>query len=148
MSRIPVDLNTLTRDVVCDVLETMFFSTAVISGPCACPHQLARGASLEFHGAFAGTFFAMLTPGVARALAGACLGLSDEEITSETESQLACELANVLCGGVLSRLDPEASVYLSAPQPINGCPRHIGWCEWLETPEGPLCVGLSLLGEH
>lgn len=140
------ELNILARDVAAEVLETMFYSTAVAGDYNASSEELIRGASLEFHGAHTGTFFAMLTPRVARSLAAACLGLPEDEITVEAEWQLTCELANVLCGAVLSRWDPNSPVHLTAPKPTTGCPQHLGWRERLETPEGPLCVGFSLLG--
>ncbi len=135
------------REAATKLSKSVFIPTEVIGDKCACPDEPLCGASLEFRGAYAGTFFAMLAPGVARSLAADCFGLPSDEITAERESQLTCELANVLCGAVLNRLDPNARVHLSPPQPTSECPRHLRWCERLETPKGPLCVGLSMFGE-
>ena len=136
----------LVRQAASQLSESVCIPTEVIGDKCACQDEPLRGASLEFHGAYAGTFFAMLAPAVARSLAADCFGLPSDEITAEWEAQLACELANVLCGAVLNRLDPNASIQLSTPQPTSVCPRHLRWCERLETPKGPLCVGLSMFG--
>ena len=141
----PSRLLPLTCEAAQEVLETMFFTTAA---PAACAHaqpETLIAARVGFAGRPAGELSLTLSCGLARALAAGFLGVDFEELSEEAESQIACELANILCGAILSRVHPDCGVALEAPQLI--IPRfeedgRIHQC--FLTPDGALTIALRL----
>ena len=109
------ELRRLGAAMVPEVLETMFFATAVESNESQCD-GCPLNVGLSFRGTPSGTFHMRLDASAARALASAFLGRDAEELGTEEDAQTACELANMLCGSVLSRAESESSFELSSPE--------------------------------
>jgi hypothetical protein len=99
-----------------EVLETMFFAEAVVAEcehvwlPSSCSAQLA------FEGSHSGEFRLSVSPPVAESIASAFLGLEPAEVSQAQRDQVLLELANILCGSVLSHFWPESDLSLRAPE--------------------------------
>jgi CheY-specific phosphatase CheX len=114
-----------------DVLETMFF-TDVVSDKTG--HAGASGpaldAQLRFQGGRSGEFRIAIVPGAARTIAGNFLGAEEEsEIQEDQVGEVVCELANMICGSVLSRLAGDLAFELSHPELVPGDGDGAGWPE-------------------
>ncbi len=111
------DLNfdRLLSGTVDSVLETMFFSAAW--GPA---EPEIGGAVLEsrlaFHGRPSGTFAVCLSEPSARLLAAGFLGEDEETLTDSQTGQVVCELTNMLCGSLVSKLESDESFDLASPE--------------------------------
>ena len=137
---------TLSR-VGAQVLETMFFDEAVAT---PCDHgwiQSAASVRLPFEGSHCGEFLLSVSRRVARSIAPAFLGVEPEEVTEGQSSQVLLELANILCGSVLSQFWPDSDLMLGEPEliqvagPIGG---SLHECFLL--PEGMISVSLRTRG--
>lgn len=101
-----------------DVLEKMFFSCALTEagGWQAAPGSHI-GARLEFQGDARGVLELAIARSAARSLAANFLGAErEEEIADAQVGEVVCELANMICGSVLSRLDFGETFQLSSPE--------------------------------
>jgi hypothetical protein len=132
-----------------DILETMFFvSPEDAAEPNPCPADLLT-AELRFEGALSGWFGIHVQETCARSLAGNFAGIMDPgELRPETMVEVLCELANMVCGATLSRMDPDAIFKLSSPRLVlpgrlNEDPDRI--TQWLSMDEG--LIGLQLCWE-
>jgi hypothetical protein len=97
------------------VLETMFF--AVSMGPAepeTGPEVLE--ARLAFRGNPSGTLGVRLSAASARLFAAGFLGEDEETLTDSQPGQVVCELANMLCGSLVSKLEDEESFALASPE--------------------------------
>ena len=98
------------------VLETMFFTTIVgeRQGP---PEGPAVAARVSFEGSPSGTFGLKLSAEAARALAANFLGVeNDEEVSAAQTGEVICELANMVCGAMLSRVESGSTFQIAHPQ--------------------------------
>lgn len=110
-----------------EVLETMFFTS--IYGP-ALPGEAAGGprvaARLDFVGTPSGALTLSIAQPAAGALAANFLGAEENEPLQDTQlASVVCELANMICGSLLSRVKTEEHFRLSSPEPVRadtGCP--------------------------
>lgn len=140
------------RQVVSDVLETMFFSEAETT---PCDHAwlaTAPGACVRFEGSHSGDMLLGISLEAADAIAGGFLGLDSPELTDTLRGQVLQELANILCGALLSHLWPASQLALASPE-------ITAWQEWpvqelaSETvlhrcfllPEGMLALSIRLI---
>jgi hypothetical protein len=135
------------RRVGAEVLETMFFDEAV---PAPCDHSWIPSAAsvrLAFEGSHCGEFLLSVAPQVARSITPAFLGIEPEEVSEGQSSQVLLELANILCGSVLSQLWPDSELMLEEPQQIQ-VRRPIGGSlhECFLLPEGMISVSLRTRG--
>lgn len=106
----------VVADRVSEVLETMFFNQAA---PLAEPPPTADGlvcATLEFHGSPSGRFWLWVSASAAPGLAADMLAMEREEVDDVRAGETICELANMLCGSVVSRVEAETLFELSAPR--------------------------------
>jgi len=104
------------RRVPAEVLETMFFAEAVAG---TCSHDWfgeAVSGRVLFAGSHTGEMRLSVSLDAADSIASAFLGLEPCELTPALRVQVVLELANILCGAVLSRLWPESKVALGAPE--------------------------------
>jgi CheY-specific phosphatase CheX len=125
-----------------EVLETMFFAT---SEPVPCHHPLSGAdwiaAQVRFEGSPRGDLRVMLSHDLAVIVASGFLGIEVEEVTDEKEDQIACELANMICGAVLSRLHPDSRVSLDPPEKmVAAFDQTEGTHQCFETPDGMLAI--------
>ncbi len=101
--------------MVPDVLETMFFSTAAETpeageGPVEGIH-----AQVRFRGCPSGVFQLDTDADAIRELAAGFLGVSSYTVREDETEQVACELANMLCGSVLSQAESDTGFELGPP---------------------------------
>jgi len=112
-----------------EVLETMCFATifassegaitsagAVTSEAAGPPAEPAITAGLSFQGSPSGTFRVGVPPKLARVLAAGFFGREETEVSDEQGAEVVCELANMICGSVLSRLESEETFHISHPE--------------------------------
>jgi Chemotaxis phosphatase CheX len=136
------ELFSLVGVVTREVLETMFFSEAE---PVECRHsETWKAAKVRFdadsHNS-RGEMTVMLSRELAISASAGFLAEENEEVTEEQENQVSCELANIICGAILSRLHPNARVTLSMPEvaepdfAVNPC---VHQC--FATPDGMMAV--------
>jgi hypothetical protein len=133
-----------------EVLETMFFTgvygPAQAGGSPAEPRVAAR---LSFEGTPSGALTLSVSEPAVRALAANFLA-SDED-DSLPVSQLGCvvcELANMICGSLLSRVKTEECFRLSSPEllPDDAACRPVPPNQSLDVGEGTIDLWLAL--EH
>jgi hypothetical protein len=140
----PADLDTLasaTRDAVEQVLETMFYTTAVPVPPRAFDNPFC--AHLQFNGDPCGEFELRISRAAAAEFAAACLGVRESDLPPQAAADVACELANVICGAALSRVHPDSIVNLNSPAIGEPSLSDISQC--FEAPEGLLSVALRVV---
>jgi hypothetical protein len=137
---------TLSR-VGAEVLETMFFDEAVAA---PCEHgwiPSAASVRLAFEGSHCGVFLLSVAPEVAQSITPAFLGIEPEEVTEGQSSQVLLELANILCGSVLSHLWPDSDLKLGAPELIQvEGPIEDALHECFQLTEGMLSVSIRVCG--
>ncbi len=97
------------------VLETMFFSSPL--GPAEVESSASvMQARLAFHGRPSGTLSVCLSEPSARLLAAGFLGEDVESLTDSQPGEVVCELANMLCGALVSKLESNKSFELTSPE--------------------------------
>jgi CheY-specific phosphatase CheX len=98
------------------VLETMFF-TSIVGERKEPPQDPALEALVSFEGEPSGSFGLKLSAPAARAIAANFLGVEDErELTEPQVGEVTCELANMICGAMLSRVESDSAFQISHPQ--------------------------------
>src|SRR5258708_242435 len=113
------DFGAVVIRVAADVLATMFFEEAV---PAPCDHSwvpVAISAHIEFDGSHCGQFMLSVSPATSLSIASGFIGLEPEEMTGNQTSEVILELANILCGALMSTLWPESSLSLGSPELVN-----------------------------
>jgi CheY-specific phosphatase CheX len=139
------DLGTLLTSSAGEVLESMFFTSAE-ERPGAEVDLNGENISavLTFEGSPAGRFGLTIPGEPARKLAASFLGADEELLVRRQVEEVVCELANMLCGSVLSSLDKETRFDLTQPQiAAFECPRDAARRTFL-TDEGPIAVWMAL----
>jgi CheY-specific phosphatase CheX len=102
-------------------LETMFFSMPdSISSDVQRPTGALVATSLTFAGSPPGRFGLILSEPVGRAISANFLGAEDEQQLSPSQiGEVSAELANMICGSVLTDLEANAHFDLSVPVPTQ-----------------------------
>lgn len=132
------------------VLETMFFTAA--SGPAE-PQK--DGAVLRcrigFRGSPSGAVGLCISERSAKLLSTGFLGEEEETLTASQTGHVVCELANMICGSLVSKLESEENFYLSSPELVpagsgivDDCELPAAACQSFELEGGTLTVTLSL----
>lgn len=120
------DLDKALSESAEEVLETMFFATVIGEASATEPIPPdSAAARLAFRGKPSGVFTVAACPSAARSLAAAFLALDEDEVAQERAREVVCELANMICGSVLSRLEPDELFELEHPEPVavtGACP--------------------------
>ncbi len=135
------DHSGILRDAAAQVLETMFF-TSILGERDAPPENPAVDARVSFRGAPSGRFGVRLSGDAARSIAGNFLGAEDEsELTAAQIDEVVCEMANMICGAVLSRIESDSSFDIAKPElaPAGGA-----LMQSFELDNGALMVSLTL----
>ena len=109
------------RAAVDEVLEKMFFAETL--GEChACDAQCAAGeklgVSLTFAGKPSGFLLLHMSAMAARQIAADFLGADEPSVSAQQTSEVVCEMANMICGSVLSRVESATTFQLGAPHVV------------------------------
>jgi hypothetical protein len=107
----------ILRQSVEEVLEKMFFVTPVepaISPPGSAPGSAETVVRLRFEGRPSGVLDLRLTTSVARSIATDFLGEDAGPLSDQRIGEVVCEMANMICGSVLSRVE-DGTVFRLAP---------------------------------
>jgi CheY-specific phosphatase CheX len=111
------------RDSVNEVLEKMFFVEALGESPDSAPDGTEPAAEiaarLTFDGEPSGSLTLRLTSAAARPIAADFLGTDVETVSDRQVEEVVCELANMICGSVLSRVESATIFNLAAPQIVQ-----------------------------
>ena len=100
-----------------DVLERMFFLDA-----CTCPAAVTLDAAsavearLHFAGDPSGEFRLRVAVQAAASISADFLGIDPADLTESRIHEVVCEMANMICGAVLSRIESGATFRLGAPE--------------------------------
>jgi CheY-specific phosphatase CheX len=141
------ELEDLLGSAAEEVLETMFYS-AVFGPGTEAVGEPYLSAGVTFKGSRSGALDVSAPQSTATALAAAFLGESPESVPDLQVPAVIGELANVLCGVVLARVEeggnfaiaPPRISQLDAPQSVP----TLGIRRVFELEEGTLSVGLTL----
>lgn len=111
-----LELETMLEVATCDALETMCFFG--VMGPLEeMPDGEERiSARVSFHGDATGVFHSMLDLPAAMAIAANFLGEEPADVSRSGMEAVVCELANMICGSVLSNYRKDGHFELSSPE--------------------------------
>ena len=106
------------QESVNEVLERMFFVETLgeAADPAEDPQANEIAVGLSFQGEPSGSFLLRLTGAAARQIAADFLGIDEAEVSDTQTSDVVRELANMICGSVLSRVESAATFRLAAPR--------------------------------
>jgi hypothetical protein len=108
------DLGASLLTAATDVLESMYFTSVMglselpVTGP-------GWTAQLEFKGELSGSFRLGMSAETARLLAANFFGEEESEVNETAVADMVGEMANMVCGSVLSRMETESHFKLSHP---------------------------------
>lgn len=105
------------RQSVDDVLDKMFFvcplGEAEVAPEDAAPAIAVR---LAFEGELSGELTLRLAPQAAHSIAADFLGEDEESLTEQQTGEVAREMANMICGSMLSRVESSTAFHLAGPR--------------------------------
>jgi hypothetical protein len=130
-----------------EVLERMFFLEACT---CVTP-EFRPGSMLEARLRFAadpsGSFCLRVSADTARAISADFLGVGPGEVADRQIGEVVCELANMVCGSLLSRVESAVPFRLGPPEiasaPACGTQSPIVAIHSVETASGPFTAILT-----
>jgi CheY-specific phosphatase CheX len=111
-----LDLTQALSDSIPEILGTMFFSDVMEDCDDGAAAAESLSASLSFHGPMTGDFRLRIDLPAARLLAASFLAEEEDALAPAQIEEAICELANMICGGALTRLQPDALYSLSHPE--------------------------------
>jgi len=138
-----------------EVLDAMYFTTLLGSHTLAAIPKASHGGSLSyslrFEGHISGRFGLYLEEGTARTLAANFLAEDEGTLSCPQIGEVAGELANMLCGSVMSQVEGDRKFILSHPQagpfaPSDGLDDLL--VSGLDTDCGPLTIWISVEGDQ
>jgi CheY-specific phosphatase CheX len=129
------------RDAACDILDLMFFVAAEEASASPPGSEAMILAQVEFQGLWAGRCTVEMPEALARTMAGNFTGILEPgEVHADLMIETICELANMICGGTITRMGCPGIVTLSPPHLIEKWPRpkrEVQASErWLDSGEG------------
>jgi CheY-specific phosphatase CheX len=135
------NLDQLMSSSASEVLETMFF-TGVL-GDAVDPPMDPITTRLDFRGTPSGSFGLALSRESSRQIAAGFLAEDEEAVSQEQVNEVICELTNMLCGSLLSRIETETSFDLTHPE-LASLPEDPDYSRNFELENGTLGVWLNL----
>ena len=127
-------LHSALQESVDEVLEKMFFVRSFGDARSATDEREFI-AGLSFVGEPSGWLVLCVTDRAARSVASDFLGEDEGGLSEHQIGEVICELANMICGSVLSRVERNATFHLASPQllpvasqcpgiPVEGAESH------------------------
>jgi len=117
------DFTPLVAECCAEVLDAMYFTTVLEttheSGCESIRPNNGYSFCLRFQGDIHGTFGLDIGASMARTLASNFLGEDEESITQADLEEVVGELANMLCGSIVSRVEGTSKFVLSHPEPVT-----------------------------
>ena len=108
-------LDKLITPAVTEVLETMFFAGVQEAGEAGLPSEM-MAARVPFEGREPGTVEIRISDAGARTLAASFLGEEEVLLTRVQLEQVLRELANMICGAIVSNAEFGGIVGLGSPE--------------------------------
>ena len=141
-------LDRVLRESLVDVLEKMFF-VSILDEPSDAatppvPDEIA--VRLSFEGKPSGSLMVQLDRSVARSIAADFLGAETGELSDSQVGEVMCELANMICGSVLSRVEGAVTFRLGAPAIVATGPPPAGAVVY-SVPLGPAAITVAMITE-
>ncbi|HUA63660.1 MAG TPA: chemotaxis protein CheX [Verrucomicrobiae bacterium] len=102
------------RESVRQVLEKMFFAEPLDGGSTALEAD-GLAVRVAFDGSPSGALVLAITDAAARRVAADFLGEDESSVDSAQTSEVICELANMICGSILSRVESQTIFRLASP---------------------------------
>lgn len=112
-----VELETVLAECTEAVLEQMFFVRAFNGSPHSPPQELA--VQVAFSGQPSGCLVLRIGAAAARSIAADFLGEEECVLSLRQVTEVICELANIICGSVLSRVESDTTFRLENPRVIG-----------------------------
>jgi CheY-specific phosphatase CheX len=138
-------MDRVLRDSVNEVLEKMFFIRSLGDSAAASssPELIAH---LKFEGRPCGSFTLCAGLSAARSITADFLGTEEGELTNEQVGEVICELANMICGSALSRIENEFQFRLASPVLLSAPPKDRGTVvsEAVELYHGALAATMNI----
>ena len=106
------------RASVAEVLEKMFFVRSLDDFEDAA-RECVLVAHLTFEGEPSGSLTLRVAAQAARSIAADFLGMDEGELADAEVGEVICELANMICGSVLSRVESESTFRLATPRIVE-----------------------------
>lgn len=115
------DFRRALADSVEEVLYKMFFIEGLSEpgGPAAASTEECS-AALQFEGRPSGGLKLAVSWPAARSIAADFLGEDETSLTGQQVDEVVCELANMICGAMLSRVESDETFRLSTPRMVAG----------------------------
>jgi hypothetical protein len=139
---IDTTIRTALSCAVAEVLERMFFLAGLGEAPEPPAEAGTVTVQVTFDGDPPGCFQMRIARPAANAIAADFLGEDPDSLTGQQSAEVTLELANMICGAVLSRIESSATFRLGAPQIAaddTGDTRYT-----VETGSGTLTVALQM----
>jgi CheY-specific phosphatase CheX len=113
-------LQFVLRQSLEDVLEKMFFIRFLGEAADECsPQEGELMVHLTFEGEPSGSLTLRIPQEAARSISADFLGAEECELTPQQVGEVVCELANMICGSVLSRVESAATFHLAPPRLVE-----------------------------
>jgi CheY-specific phosphatase CheX len=110
------DLQQIFLESASEVLESMFFAGLSEGEDCPQGSGALLSTKLTFHGNPSGRFGIQTAHSTGLVIAASSLGLDETEVTEAQVAEVVCELTNMICGSVLSRVEAGARFELVQPK--------------------------------
>ena len=120
-----VNMMKAMRTSISEVLGTMFFQMVqVVDANSTLQEWLAQehsllGATLDFDGPLAGSFYLLIPVDAANSITANFLGLNADEVDEEQQNDTVKETLNMIGGGLLSIFDQKGAFKLGLPELIE-----------------------------
>jgi len=109
-----------------EVLEKMFFVQPLEEHSGGADDSgTVLSAELTFEGAPSGSLTLAVSESAARQIAADFLGEDEGGVSDRKVQEVVCELANMICGSVLSRVESETTFRLAAPRLLASDERRL-----------------------
>jgi len=110
------ELKQALADSIAETLEAMFFTSCLEAVETTPQSGLEMVARVEFEGHPSGRLTVRMAARTARAIAAGFLGEDEDAISPRQVADVLCELTNMICGFVLSRVESAEGFRLREPR--------------------------------